>query len=223
MYPAFSPDGRRIAFVSLRSGTEEIWLCDSDGSRATQLTSLGGSSSIYGPNWSPDRQNIAFTAVQKGAKEDIYSISANGGSPRRLTTNPAEDKLPYWSHDGRWIYFSSTRSWPGGNMEDAVQRWRGGSDHAEFRRRAERITRRQISVLHEGMAGGRDRLENSRWMEAKKPRFSILCIAKAGGLSGRRGFSSSDLPTKWDTVTSVSTNSTTGQTLKDSDHSTSRE
>ena len=43
-------------------------------------------------------------------KEDIYAISANGGAPRRLTTHPAEDKWPYWSHDGKWIYFSSTRS-----------------------------------------------------------------------------------------------------------------
>jgi Tol biopolymer transport system component/tRNA A-37 threonylcarbamoyl transferase component Bud32 len=108
-YPAFSPDGRRIAFMSQRSGTDEIWICDSDGSKAAQLTSLGGSA-IYGPNWSPDGQNIAFTAVQKGMKEDIYSISVNGGTPRRLTTHPAEDKWPYWSHDGKWIYFSSTRS-----------------------------------------------------------------------------------------------------------------
>ncbi len=134
MYPAFSPDGRRIAFVSLRSGTEEIWLCDSDGSRATQLTSLNGSSSVYGPNWSADGQNIAFTAVQNGAKEDIYSISTNGGSPRRLTTNPAEDKLPDWSHDGRWIYFSSTRTgreeiWKmPSNGGDAVQITRNSGD-----------------------------------------------------------------------------------------------
>jgi Tol biopolymer transport system component len=107
--PAFSPDGRRIAFVSQRSGTDEIWICESDGSKATQLTSLGGPA-IYGPNWSPDSQNIAFTAVQKGRKDDVYSISANGGVPRRLTSDPAEDKLPYWSHDGKWIYFASTRT-----------------------------------------------------------------------------------------------------------------
>jgi len=108
-YPAFSPDGRRIAFMSQRSGADEIWICDSDGSRATQLTSFGGSA-VYGPSWSPDSQNIAFTAVQKGMKDDIYVISANGGAPRQLTTHPAEDKWPYWSHDGKWIYFSSTRS-----------------------------------------------------------------------------------------------------------------
>ena len=108
-YPAYSPDGRRIAFMSERSGAGEIWICDSDGSRATQLTSFGGSA-IYGPNWSPDSQNIAFTAVQKGMKDDVYVISANGGAPRRLTTHPAEDKWPSWSHDGKWIFFASTRS-----------------------------------------------------------------------------------------------------------------
>ena len=95
--------------MSQRSGTDEIWICDSDGSKVVQLTSFGGSE-IYGPSWSPDSQNIAFTGVQKGMKDDIYSISVNGGAPRRLTTHPAEDKWPYWSHDGKWIYFSSTRS-----------------------------------------------------------------------------------------------------------------
>jgi len=73
------------------------------------ITSFG-ESEIYGPAWSPDGNNIAFTAVQKGIKDDIYVISANGGAPRRLTTHPAEDKWPYWSRDGRWIFFSSTRS-----------------------------------------------------------------------------------------------------------------
>jgi eukaryotic-like serine/threonine-protein kinase len=84
-------------------------ICDSDGSKAARLTSFSGSE-IYGPSWSPDSQNIAFTAVQKAMKDDIYVISANGGVPRRLTTHPAEDKWPSWSHDGNWIYFTSTRS-----------------------------------------------------------------------------------------------------------------
>ena len=108
-YPAYSPDGRRIAFMSDRSGTQEIWICDGDGSKTLQLTSFGGAA-IYGPSWSPDSQNIALTVAQKGMKEDIYVVSVNGGVPRRMTTDPAEDKWPYWSHDGKWIYFSSTRS-----------------------------------------------------------------------------------------------------------------
>jgi Tol biopolymer transport system component len=108
-YPAYSPDGRRISFMSERSGTEEIWICDSDGSKTLQLTSFGGAA-IYGPSWSPDSQNIALTVAQKRMKEDIYVVSANGGAPRRMTTDPAEDKWPSWSHDGKWIYFTSTRS-----------------------------------------------------------------------------------------------------------------
>ena len=108
-YPAYSPDGRRISFMSQRSGTNEIWICDSDGSGTRQLTSFGGAA-IYGPSWSPDSQKVALTVAQKGMKEDIYVVSANGGAPRRITTDPAEDKWPYWSNDGKWIYFSSTRS-----------------------------------------------------------------------------------------------------------------
>jgi Tol biopolymer transport system component len=108
-YPAFSPDGRRIAFESDRSGTQELWICDRDGSKTLQLTSFGGAV-VYGPSWSPDSQSIAFTVAQKAMKDDIYVVGVNGGVPRRMTTNPAEDKWPYWSHDGKWIYFSSTRS-----------------------------------------------------------------------------------------------------------------
>jgi len=109
LYPAYSPDGKKIAFMSERGGTDEIWVCDSDGANAMQLTSLGGYA-IYGPRWSRDGKNIAFTAVEKGMKEDLYVISETGGMAHRLTTDPAEDKWPYWSHDGKWIYFASTRT-----------------------------------------------------------------------------------------------------------------
>jgi eukaryotic-like serine/threonine-protein kinase len=109
LYPAYSPDGKKIAFMSDRGGTNEIWVCDSDGRNAMQLSSLGGYG-IYGPRWSWDGKNIAFTVVEKGMKEDLYVISATGGMPHRLTTDPAEDKWPYWSHDGKWIYFASTRT-----------------------------------------------------------------------------------------------------------------
>jgi Tol biopolymer transport system component len=48
-YPAYSPDGRWISFMSQRSGTDEIWICESDGSGTRQLTSFGGAA-IYGPS-----------------------------------------------------------------------------------------------------------------------------------------------------------------------------
>jgi len=107
--PQFSPDGKRIVFVSDRSSLsgEEIWVCDSNGSNAIQLTSLGAHSGT--PHWSPDGERIAFDSNAEGQWE-IYVISANGGKPRRLTTNPAKDDAPSWSRDGKWIYFCSDRT-----------------------------------------------------------------------------------------------------------------
>ena len=106
--PDFSPDGKRIAFASNRSGNSEIWVADSTGERPVQLTAFnrGGTGS---PRWSPDGRQIAFDARASGSA-DIYVISAEGGQPRRLTTDAAEDVVPSWSRDGNRIYFSSKRS-----------------------------------------------------------------------------------------------------------------
>ena len=106
-HPACSPDGKRIAFVSDRSGNREVWASDSDGTKLVKLTSLGGGT-VWGPEWSPDNQSIAFWAIIAG-NPDIYVIDANGGAPRRLTTDPANDSHPCWSRDGQWIYFKSLR------------------------------------------------------------------------------------------------------------------
>ena len=101
----FSPDGTRIAFASSRSGSLEIWVSQSDGQRAVQLTSFNGP--LTGsPRWSPDSRQIAFDSRAAG-NHDIYVINAEGGKARRLTTEPSDEALPSWSHDGTWIYFCS--------------------------------------------------------------------------------------------------------------------
>ncbi len=61
------------------------------------------------PRWSPDGRQIAFMAMIDGYR-DIYLIPAEGGAPRRLTTEPSLEGRPSWSQDGRWIYFYSTRT-----------------------------------------------------------------------------------------------------------------
>jgi len=106
--PQFSPDGSKVVFVSDRSGSDEIWVCESNGSNPAQLTFLEGT--VVGtPRWSPDGQQILFDARPAG-NSDIYVMSAKGGKPRALTLEPSHDVIPSWSRDGRWIYFCSNRS-----------------------------------------------------------------------------------------------------------------
>ena len=110
IHPRFSPDGRRVAFTSDRTGAWEIWLSDPDGSNLSQLTSMGEQATGTGaPHWSPDGSQIVFASDAEGQFE-IYVISTAGGKPRRLTTDPAFDHGPRFSRDGKWIYFNSQRT-----------------------------------------------------------------------------------------------------------------
>jgi Tol biopolymer transport system component len=104
----FSPDGRRVAFSSDRSGDNEIWVSDADGSNAVQLTSMGAPQTGTA-RWSPDGQMITFNSNLEGHWE-IYVVPAAGGKPRRLTTHPANNGVPSFSLDGKWIYFTSNRT-----------------------------------------------------------------------------------------------------------------
>jgi len=98
-----APNGERIAFVSNRTGSKEIWVANSDGSDQTRLTFFNGPS-VGSPRWSPDGKQIAFDGYA-GGSSDIYLIPAEGGKPLSLTRDPANEVRPSWSHDGQWIYF----------------------------------------------------------------------------------------------------------------------
>ena len=160
--PRYSPDGKRIAFVSNRSGSDEIWVCGGDGENPIRLTSFRGP--LAGsPSWSPDGKQIVFDCRPEG-NADIYVVNAEGGQPRRLTTDPAEDIVPSWSRDGRWIYFTSNRS-------GRLQIWRmpaGGGEAAQMTRQ-----------------GGFEPMESpdSRWLYFTQDRgsSSIWRIPTAGG------------------------------------------
>lgn len=106
--PQYSPDGKKIAFTSGRSGSNEIWVCDEDGSNPVQLTSFAGPD-VGSPRWSPDGRQIAFDSVAAGNR-DIFVVGVEGGKPRRLTEDSSDEVRPSWSRDGRWIYFGSNRT-----------------------------------------------------------------------------------------------------------------
>jgi eukaryotic-like serine/threonine-protein kinase len=107
MQAAFSPDGRKIAWVSAHSGISQIWVCNSDGSQPNQLTHLDAPGAHL-PHWSPAGRQIAFSGSSRGLWH-VYAIGAEGGAPRQLTTGDFVEILDSWSRDGKWVYFTSSR------------------------------------------------------------------------------------------------------------------
>jgi Tol biopolymer transport system component/predicted Ser/Thr protein kinase len=106
--PNVSPDGKRIAFASEASGSQEIWVADADGRNGAPITNFNGAP-VGTPRWSPDGTQIAFDSRKYGAG-DIFIVSASGGAPMRLTTEPSTENQPVWSSDGGVIFFASNRT-----------------------------------------------------------------------------------------------------------------
>jgi Tol biopolymer transport system component len=105
---AFSPDGNRVAFASNRSGSQEVWIANRDGSDIRQLTSVGGPHTLP-TTWSPDGRKLLLEATIDG-HTDVYVIAPDGGRLQRLTSDPFLHTYPTWSRDGKSIYFASDRS-----------------------------------------------------------------------------------------------------------------
>jgi serine/threonine protein kinase/Tol biopolymer transport system component len=143
MYPQYSPDGRRVAFQSGRAGgVEEIWLADADGTNPIRLT-RGPGRAQGSPRWSPDGRSIAFDSIGGNGHADIWTISVDGSGLRQITSDPADDILPSWSRDGRFIYFASTRT---GRLEIRRAPAAGGTE--------EQLTREGGTAPFESLDGG---------------------------------------------------------------------
>jgi Tol biopolymer transport system component len=109
--PRFSPDGKRLAFVSYRSGSGEIWLANADGGNERQLTNLRAHIAGF-PRWSPDGKRIAFHARIPSLSQ-VYVLDVASGFPRQITNDSSESGTPSWSPDGKSLFISklTTGEW----------------------------------------------------------------------------------------------------------------
>ena len=104
--PQFSPDGKRVVFMSDRVGGKNLWVVNADGSNLRQLTTVGDTGT---PRWSPDGKMIAFdTHFHKYTA--VAVVDADGGTPRLVVSNNSNNNVPSWSQDGKFLYFASDRT-----------------------------------------------------------------------------------------------------------------
>ena len=135
--PSWSPDGKRIVFVSDRDGhvmhgipTYEIYVMDADGGNPQNLTNNPDRDSQ--PSWSPDGKRIVFASDRDTDRDaphnyEIYVMDADGGNQQRLTENRKNDWQPSWSPDGKRIAFYSDRKGDLENYEIYVMDADGGN------------------------------------------------------------------------------------------------
>lgn len=108
--PVWSPDSRRIAFGSLRSGNDDIWVVNVDGTGLKNLTD-DSSAADFHPRWSPDGTQIAIVSTRSGGDKDVWVMQSDGANPINLTyDNDGHDTSPTWSPDGTYIAFVSDRA-----------------------------------------------------------------------------------------------------------------
>ena len=106
IFPVISPDGKRVAFQSLRNRIYGIHIVNIDGTNAHLLTPDGAT-----PEWSPDGTRLVYTSQESG-NPDLWVINADGTGKRPLTTSLGRDFNPSWSPDGKSIAFISDREQP---------------------------------------------------------------------------------------------------------------
>jgi len=96
--------GQKIVFASDRAdGTRDLYVVNEDGSGEHRLTFDGNDYFERAPVWSPDGTRIAYAGLHNG-NWDIYTVDANGGDRRRVTSDPQRDDFPQWTSDGRIVF-----------------------------------------------------------------------------------------------------------------------
>ncbi|OOF65952.1 Tol-Pal system beta propeller repeat protein TolB [Rodentibacter sp. Ppn85] len=106
MSPAWSPDGKRLAYVSFENRKSQLVVQDLGSGARKVVASFSGHNGA--PAFSPDGSRLAFASSQDGTL-NIYVMSSNGGTPTQLTRGSGNNTEPSWSPDGSSILFTSDR------------------------------------------------------------------------------------------------------------------
>jgi Tol biopolymer transport system component/imidazolonepropionase-like amidohydrolase len=115
--PAWSPDGRRLAFQAYRGGNWQIWTIDADGSNLKAVTS--GPYDDREPIWSPDGARIAFSSDRSG-NYDVWVLTLASGELRQVTSAPSNEFMPAWRTANEIAYVSDRRDRPGIYVNDQL-------------------------------------------------------------------------------------------------------
>jgi len=104
--PAWSPDGKQLAYVSFEDQKAVVWVQNLGTGARQRVANFRGSNSA--PAWSPDGQRLAVALSQEGQTQ-LYMVTPTGGAPQRLTRSSGIDTEPVFSPDGKRLYFVSDR------------------------------------------------------------------------------------------------------------------
>ena len=105
--PSWSPDGRKLAYVSFETGRPAIYVQDLSSGNRARMTNFEGINGA--PAWSPDGRRLAMS-LSKDGQPEIYVMDVGSRDLRRITNDPAIDTEPSWAPDGRSLVFTSDRS-----------------------------------------------------------------------------------------------------------------
>ena len=115
--PKFSPNGKRIAFVSDRDGSEDVWIANADGSELGNLSSNSGIIEFASPSWSPDGTHVVVSRTKWGLRTfELWAYHIDGGSGVQITEaktgsdTPTSDRAnalgAVYSPEGRYLYYA---------------------------------------------------------------------------------------------------------------------
>jgi TolB protein len=107
--PAYSPDGRFLAFASGRFGNPHVFVRDLQSGKDQRITTAGWYNSS--PQWRPDGLKLAFAGYDREIdRYDIFIVNPDGSRMERLTLDQGDNEKPTWSPDGRYLIFQSNRA-----------------------------------------------------------------------------------------------------------------